>query len=153
MHTPARLAPARSRTLAILVAALFASLASACSKSSDTPAPPASSTFTLHYHRAQADYAGWTVNPTSGAVETTVSPSATSDDFGSIYALTLTGGATTLAFTIQKGAEADTAGNRLDRRVGFGPGGLGLLRVAERRAAQAPGDSLQHPGGRLLHAR
>ena len=85
-------------------------MASACSSSSTPPAPPATSTFTLHYHRPLADYAGWTVNVSAGANETTVSPAATGDDFGALYALTVKEGATTLSFTLQKGTETDAAG-------------------------------------------
>jgi len=95
----------------LAVVALLSLAASACSSSSGgTPTPPASNTFTLHNHRALADYAGWTVVPSAGAVEASVPASATGDGFGAIYAITLKSGATALTFTLQKGAETDPAG-------------------------------------------
>jgi pullulanase-type alpha-1,6-glucosidase len=98
-----------ARRLAAVALALV-SLAACSSSSGGTPTPPAPSTFTLHYHRALADYTGWTVVPSAGAVETSVSAAAAGDGFGAIYTLTLKSGATALTFTMQKGAETDPAG-------------------------------------------
>jgi pullulanase-type alpha-1,6-glucosidase len=93
----------RSRFLLALAAALFAS----CSKNSGpAPATPA---FTLHYHRALADYDGWTVQVTGGAVETSAT-SSTKDGFGAVYPLTVKSGAAALTFTIGKGGTNDLAG-------------------------------------------
>jgi pullulanase len=86
------------------------SLAACSSSSGGTPTPPAPSTFTLHHHRALADYTGWTLVPSVGAVETSVSAAATGDGFGAMYTLTLKSGATALTFTMQKGTETDPAG-------------------------------------------
>ena len=78
------------------------------------PRPPRSAAatapaFTLHYHRALADYAGWTVQVSAGAVETSAS-SASTDGFGAVYALTVASGATSLAITLANGAVTDAAG-------------------------------------------
>src|SRR5712692_1081731 len=105
MSLPMPFAPQRyrSRFLLALAAALFAS----CSKNSGPPAvTPA---FTLHYHRALADYDGWTVAVTGGAVETSAT-SSTKDGFGAVYPLTVKSGATALTFTIGKGGTSDLAG-------------------------------------------
>ncbi|HKA90486.1 MAG TPA: pullulanase-type alpha-1,6-glucosidase [Haliangiales bacterium] len=74
----------------------------------DAP-PPLSSTFKVHYHRALGDYTGWTVQTTAGAMETTAA-AGTPDGFGAVYSLTLTSGATSLAFSIKNGATTDGAG-------------------------------------------
>src|SRR5262249_50031116 len=74
----------------------------------DAP-PRLSSTFKVHYHRALGDYTGWTVQTTAGAMETTAA-AGTPDGFGAVYSLTLTSGATSLAFSIKNGATTDAAG-------------------------------------------
>ncbi len=66
-----------------------------------------SPTFTLHYHRPLADYAGWTVEPTAGA---TAATPGTADGFGAVYTLPLTTGATSLTFSLKNGASTDPAG-------------------------------------------
>jgi len=93
------------------LAVALVSLSAACSSSSGgTPTPPAGSTFTLHYHRALANYTGWAVVPSAGAVESSVSAAATGNGFGAVYTLTLKSGATALTFAMQKGTETDPAG-------------------------------------------
>ena len=71
-----------------------------------TPVPPG---FTLHFHRALSDYAGWTVVNTAGAVEASVTSSST-DGFGAIYSFNVAAGATTLDFTLKNGGVADLSG-------------------------------------------
>ena len=71
-----------------------------------TPVP---SGFTLHFHRPLADYAGWTVETSAGAVETSV-PSSSSDGFGAVYAFNVAAGAATLGFTLKNGGVADGSG-------------------------------------------
>jgi pullulanase len=90
----------------------LALLSPACKSSSTSetpPGPPASATLTLHYHRPLADYAGWTVETTVGAVESSVASSA-SDGFGAVYKLTLKSGAAAVAFSLKNGAATDPAG-------------------------------------------
>ncbi len=101
----------RSRRAARWLALLLAApLAAACGGgSSAPPPPPAAPTFTVHYHRALADYAGWTVVPTAGTAATSVASSA-SDGFGATYAFDLASGATALTFTLQKAGAPDAAG-------------------------------------------
>lgn len=72
-------------------------------------APPVSSTFKVHYHRALGDYTGWTVETTAGAMETSAT-AGTPDGFGAVYSLTLTSGAASLAFSIKNGSNTDAAG-------------------------------------------
>jgi pullulanase len=103
------LAARPARRIAAVALALV-SLAACSSSSGGTPTPPAPTTFTLHYHRALADYTGWTLVPSAGAVETSVGAGATGDGFGATYTLTLKSGATALTFTMQKGTETDPAG-------------------------------------------
>src|SRR5262249_27592964 len=74
----------------------------------DAP-PPLSSTFKVHYHRALGDYTGWTVQTPAGAMATTAA-AGTPDGFGAVSSLTLTSGATSLAFSIKNGATTDGAG-------------------------------------------
>jgi hypothetical protein len=54
-----------------------------------TPVP---ATFILHYHRPLADYAGWSVTTTAGAMEPLATQRDT-DGFGAIYVLTVSAGA------------------------------------------------------------
>ena len=82
-------------------------LLSGC-KSSSKSAPPSSSAFALHYHRALNDYAGWTVQTSAGAVEP--GATATLDGFGAVYALTVQSGAPALSFKLANGATLDAAG-------------------------------------------
>jgi pullulanase-type alpha-1,6-glucosidase len=70
---------------------------------------PTPSAFTLHYHRALADYSGWNVAVSAGADETSASSSST-DGFGAVYHLTVTSGAPHLAFTLVNGTTTDPAG-------------------------------------------
>jgi pullulanase-type alpha-1,6-glucosidase len=70
---------------------------------------PVSSNFTLHYHRALADYSGWNVAVSTGANESSASSSST-DGFGAVYALTVKSGATQLSFTLVNGSSTDGAG-------------------------------------------
>ena len=97
--------PARNRAaqLPLTVCLLFVA---ACTSSGSSSEP--SKTFTLHYHRALGAYAGWTVQPSAGAEEASVAAAST-DGFGAVYALTLTG-APTVAFTLRNGASTDAAG-------------------------------------------
>lgn len=81
---------------------LCAALAAGCGKSGGGTTQ--SSVFTVHYHRALADYDGWTVSVVSGAVETTAASSGR-DGFGAMYALTVAPGASKLAFTFRNGTE------------------------------------------------
>jgi pullulanase len=71
---------------------------------------PTSNSFTLHYHRALADYSGWNVAVSAGANESSVSSSST-DAFGAVYQLTVRSGAAQLAFTLVNGSSTDPAGN------------------------------------------
>jgi len=71
---------------------------------------PASSAFTLHYHRALGDYTGWNVAVSAGANETSAS-STTTDGFGAVYALTVKSGATSLTFSLVNGSSTDSAGS------------------------------------------
>jgi pullulanase len=68
-----------------------------------------SSTFTLHYHRALADYSGWNVAVSTGANESSAS-SSSSDGFGAVYHLTIKSGATQLSFSLVNGSSTDGAG-------------------------------------------
>jgi len=70
---------------------------------------PVSSNFTLHYHRALADYSGWNVAVSTGANQSSASSSST-DGFGAVYALTVKSGATQLSFTLVNGSSTDGAG-------------------------------------------
>jgi pullulanase-type alpha-1,6-glucosidase len=88
-------------------ALLLAVAVAACSSSSGPPAVPGA--FTVHLHRPLGDYAGWVVEPSEGAVETSAT-SSTRDGFGALYSLTVKQGAPRLAFALRKGAEADPAG-------------------------------------------
>jgi pullulanase-type alpha-1,6-glucosidase len=100
-----RALPAKRCRVALLVSL---ALAAACTSSKKSE-PPAPATFTVHYHRALGDYAGWTVETTAGAVEASVAASST-DGFGAAYALTLQSGATSLAFSLKNGTQTDAAG-------------------------------------------
>ncbi len=71
-----------------------------------TPVP---SGFTLHFHRALSDYAGWTVETTAGAVEPSVTSSGT-DGFGAIYTFNVVAGEPSLAFTLKNAGVADGSG-------------------------------------------
>jgi pullulanase len=72
-------------------------------------APPLPNTLKVHYHRPLADYAGWTLQTTAGAVEATASP-GTPDGFGAVYSVTLASGAQAVAFTLVKDGMTDPAG-------------------------------------------
>ena len=98
--------PLRMRFPPILL--LACALAATC-HSSSSKAPPVSNAFTLHYHRALGDYAGWTTQIVAGAVETTATAAAP-DGFGAVFPLTVKDGATTLQLTLQKAGSADAAG-------------------------------------------
>jgi pullulanase/glycogen debranching enzyme len=74
----------------------------------DAPGPP-SPTFTIHYHRPRADYAGWMVTTTAGAMETTAA-AGTPDGFGAVYTVTVVPGAPSLAFSLTNGGGTDAAG-------------------------------------------
>jgi pullulanase len=87
---------------------VLASLAQACS-SGGSSAPPAPTAFTLHYHRALSDYAGWTVATTAGAAQSSI-VSTTTDGFGAVYTVELSPGASSLAFSVKNGATTDPAG-------------------------------------------
>ena len=100
----ARTIRSRARSVLALVASCSALAACGSSKKSE----PLSNTFTLHYHRALGDYAGWKVEVSGGATPASVAASAT-DGFGAVYTLTL-GGAGTLAFTLANGVATDAAG-------------------------------------------
>ena len=84
---------------------LLLSLA-ACHKNAVAPPPAA---FTLHYHRALADYSGWTVQTSAGAAEPSAAAAST-DGFGAVYKLTVTSGAPKLSFTLANGSSSDAAG-------------------------------------------
>ncbi|HSB21204.1 MAG TPA: pullulanase-type alpha-1,6-glucosidase [Anaeromyxobacteraceae bacterium] len=101
--------PGNPRLLRCLALLLPAALAACSSSSKKAEQPPVSTAFTLHYHRPLGDYAGWTVETTVGAVETSVAASST-DGFGAVYALTLQGGATSLVFSLKNGTQTDAAG-------------------------------------------
>lgn len=88
-------------------APLLVALLAACSSSSGGGG---ARTFTLHYHRAAADYAGWTLEPTAGAVEASVASTST-DGFGAVFAVTLEEGANAIVFGLRKGTEVDGAGS------------------------------------------
>jgi pullulanase-type alpha-1,6-glucosidase len=96
MSLPMLLAARRIRSTLALV--FFVAVAAGCGKS----APPASPAFTLHYHRALSDYAGWTIQVSGGAVESSAT-SSTRDGFGAVYALTVKNGANALVFKIGGG--------------------------------------------------
>ena len=97
---------------------LIVALAAACHSNSSVPPDggnpppdggnPVSSSFTLHYHRAHADYTGWTAVASAGAVESTVTPSST-DGFGDVFTLTVKDGATQLSFSFANGSSSDSA--------------------------------------------
>ena len=82
-------------------------LSLAACHTSATPPPPAA--FTLHYHRALADYSGWTVQTSAGAAEASAAALST-DGFGAVYHLTVTSGAPKLSFTLANGSTSDAAG-------------------------------------------
>ena len=73
----------------------------------DTAGPP---TFTLHFHRPDGDYAGWTA-AISGDVEggPAFEASAT-DGFGAVYSAPLAAGATTVTFSLTKDDSLPTVG-------------------------------------------
>ena len=96
--------------------ALLVCLAIGCHSESK----PVSSAFTLHYHRPLADYSGWTVQPSAGAVESSATASKT-DGFGAVYTLSVKSGASRLAFTFANGSSTDPA----DEFVGLHGGRLG----------------------------
>ena len=102
------MAHSRARNFRLPMTALLLALAAACSSKSSS-SPPVSSSFTVHYHRAGSDYAGWQVEPSAGSVETSASSSGT-DGFGATYALTVKSGATSLVFAIRNGSQTDSAG-------------------------------------------
>ncbi|MBI5067729.1 MAG: pullulanase-type alpha-1,6-glucosidase [Deltaproteobacteria bacterium] len=102
-------AHAQRRGLSPSLALALSILAAACSSGKSAAPPPTPATFTVHYHRALADYAGWTVATTAGAEEASQASSGT-DAFGAVYTLTLRSGATSLAFTLVNGAGSDAAG-------------------------------------------
>ena len=96
---------------ALVVAAAVAGCSGGDNGNHGTPdsGNPTSSAFTLHYHRALADYSGWNVAVSAGAAETSAS-SSTTDGFGAIYHLTVNAGASQLAFTLVNGSDTDAAG-------------------------------------------
>jgi pullulanase-type alpha-1,6-glucosidase len=101
--------PANPGLRHLLTVLVVASLLAACGGKSSSSTPPVSSAFTLHYHRAAGDYAGWTVETTAGAVEASVASTST-DGWGAVYGLTLKPGATSLAFSLKSGSATDPAG-------------------------------------------
>ena len=65
--------------------------------------------FTIHFHRADGNYDGWTVATTAGATAASAT-AGTPDGFGAVYASTLTSGAQNLAFSLKNGSTTDDAG-------------------------------------------
>ena len=99
---------AGSRRLALVV--LLATF-TGCSSTSSGGAPPpgaASGTFTIHYHRPLADYAGWKAAVSEGALPASVDASAT-DGFGAVYVTSLSGSGN-VRFSLVNGAATDGAG-------------------------------------------
>ena len=106
---------------------LLGALAAACGGGNGAPAgkpdapnaidapPPlpdatvVTSAFTIHYHRAAGDYAGWSPQITAGATAAGAT-AGTADGFGAVYNLTLAEGATGLSFSLVNGASTDAAG-------------------------------------------
>ena len=74
---------------------------------------PVSSAFTLHYHRPLADYSGWSVLASAGAVESSVTASKT-DGFGAVYTLTLKPGAKQLVLNPANGSATNSSGYTVD---------------------------------------
>lgn len=103
---PTITAPRRRSARWILL--VLAPLVQACSGGGSS-APPAPTSFTLHYHRALSDYAGWTVATTAGAAQASIT-AATTDGFGAVYTVELSPGATALAFSLKNGVTTDAAG-------------------------------------------
>ena len=91
--------------------ALIASALVACGSDKKTggDTPPASTTFTIHYHRPDATYAGWTAEVIAGSASTSVASTST-DGWGAVYSLELSQGAAALTFTMKKGGAADAGG-------------------------------------------
>jgi hypothetical protein len=87
------------RALALLL--LFSLVA--CGKRSS--ASPDSGAFTLHYHRALSDYAGWQAQVSAGSVLATASSTST-DGFGALYQLSPPAGATSFTVALSKGGES-----------------------------------------------
>jgi len=95
-----------------IAVALAASALVACGSSDkkDGPIdPPPSSTFKVHYHRADATYTGWTVEVTAGSAATTVTSTET-DGWGAVYTFDLSSGATALTFSLKNGGTTDPGG-------------------------------------------
>ena len=103
---PTATATATARRLALACSIL---LLAACGSPSTPAPPPVPAAFTLHFHRALSDYAGWTVETTAGAVEASVSSSST-DGFGAVYTLNVAAGAADLAFTLKNAGVSDGSG-------------------------------------------
>ena len=106
MPTATATATASARRLALACSIL---LLAACGSPSTPAPPPVPAAFTLHFHRALSDYAGWTVETTAGAVEASVSSSST-DGFGAVYTLNVAAGAADLAFTLKNAGVSDGSG-------------------------------------------
>jgi pullulanase-type alpha-1,6-glucosidase len=71
-------------------------------------AAPPSPNFTVHYHRADGDYAGWTLAPTAGAAGAV--STGTADGFGAVYTVMLAPGAQSFAFSLMNASSTDPAG-------------------------------------------
>jgi len=104
-----RTAPRRWRPIAALLLAALAAPLAGCGGGGGSSQPPVASTLKLHYHRAAADYTGWTAVPTAGAVEASADASST-DGWGAVYTLTIASGAQAVTFSLKNGAAADAAG-------------------------------------------
>lgn len=96
-----------ARVLRLAAAAALA-FSTACSSSSGSA--PGPRTFTVHYHRPLADYAGWTLEPSGGAVEASIAAAA-EDGFGAVYRATIPEGSTALVFAFRNGTQTDAAGS------------------------------------------
>jgi pullulanase-type alpha-1,6-glucosidase len=72
-------------------------------------APSTSTAFTLHYHRPAGDYTGWSAAISAGSAQATVASSST-DNFGAVYAITLTAAAPKLSLKMTSAGGDDAAG-------------------------------------------
>jgi pullulanase-type alpha-1,6-glucosidase len=93
----------------LLAAALAGCSSSSGNNNNPDSGNPTPSAFTLHYHRALADYSGWNLAVSAGANESSASSSST-DGFGAVYQVTVKSGAASLAFSLVNGSSTDPAG-------------------------------------------
>ena len=104
--------PSASGSVRLLAVGLSFSavlLLAGCSGSGGGGATPAPGSVTVHYHRPASDYAGWGLVVTAGSDAGTIT-SASTDGFGAIFTVPLKSGASSLEFSLKKGAEIDAAG-------------------------------------------